>query len=306
MTDEGIKVEDDVGMCVVVHEYFSDIFTVSNSVSSNVACASPQLISHEQNHKLVEDVTFDEFTEAVLQMHPDKTSGPDGLNPAFYQSFWKVMGKEVFDCCRYWHKEKQSDFVPNRSITNNVIVAFEVVHHMRRGRSGKDGEVALKLDISKAYNKIGWIMRCVSTVSYDINLNGLIVGPITPKRGLYQGDPLSPYLFLFCVEGLSNFLDNAEFDGKIHGWYYLCLRGDFIRNKPKYVLGIASGKLGAERSRKRERINKFSSEVLGARSTWMGGRSGSWAPAQDCWAAAQGRELKFSFLELDFCGTSDF
>lgn len=59
------------------------------------------------------------------------------------------------------------------------------------------------------------MMRCVSTVSYDICFNGTILGPITPKRGLRQGDPLSPYLFLFCVEGLSNLLDNAEEEGKI-------------------------------------------------------------------------------------------
>lgn len=50
--------------------------------------------------KLVEDVSFEEFTEAVHQMHPDKASGPDGLNPAFYQNFWKTMGLEVFDCCK--------------------------------------------------------------------------------------------------------------------------------------------------------------------------------------------------------------
>ncbi|KAL8113976.1 hypothetical protein AgCh_021039 [Apium graveolens] len=61
--------------------------------------------------------------------------------------------------------------------------------------------------------------------------------------------------------------------------YYLCLRGDFIMNKPNYVLGIASGKLGVEQSRKRKQINKFSSEVLGVRSAWLGGRSGSWAAA---------------------------
>lgn len=43
---------------------------------------------------------FEEFTEAMSQMHPDKASGPNGLNPAFYQSFWKVLGKDVFECCR--------------------------------------------------------------------------------------------------------------------------------------------------------------------------------------------------------------
>lgn len=60
-------------------------------------------------------------------------------------------------------------------------------------------------------------MRCVSTVSYDVCFNGMSIGPIIPRRGLRQGDPLSPYLFLFCVEGLSNLLDNATETGRIHG-----------------------------------------------------------------------------------------
>lgn len=64
---------------------------------------------------------------------------------------------------------------------------------------------------------INCIMRCVTTVSYEVCLNGSYVGPIIPKHGLRQGDPLSPYLFLFCVEGLSNLLDEATQRDQIHG-----------------------------------------------------------------------------------------
>lgn len=54
------------------------------------------------------------------------------------------------------------------------------------------------------------------TVSYNFFLNGSIVGPIIPKRGLRQGDPLSPYFFLLCIEGLSNAIDQVSTDGAIH------------------------------------------------------------------------------------------
>lgn len=54
-------------------------------------------------------------------------------------------------------------------------------------------------------------------MSYDFCFNGLTIGPVIPLRGLRQGDPLSPYLFLFCVEALSNILDRAAERGQISG-----------------------------------------------------------------------------------------
>lgn len=107
---------------------------------------------------------------------------------------------------------------------------------MKRKTTCQIGEVALKLDISKAYymvdwnflrNRmvklgfcrtwINWIMLCVIMVSYDICFNGSSVGSIVPQRGLQQGDPLSPYLFLLYVEGLSEALTQAASRGDIHG-----------------------------------------------------------------------------------------
>ncbi|XP_074335978.1 uncharacterized protein LOC141673144 [Apium graveolens] len=63
---------------------------------------------------------------------------------------------------------------------------------------------------------IAW-MLCVTTVSYSMNFNGTQVGPINPSRGLRQGDPLSPYLFLFSVEGLSRMIQKSVNEGKVQG-----------------------------------------------------------------------------------------
>ena len=99
---------------------------------------------------------------------------------------------------------------------------------MKRKNKGKQGDVAFKIDINKAYDKIDWgflrgimlklgfdnrwvdlMMLCVSTVRYNVLVNGREVGPIIPKRGLRQGDPLSPYLFILCAEGLSSLIKRA-------------------------------------------------------------------------------------------------
>ena len=53
------------------------------------------------------------------------------------------------------------------------------------------------------------ITECISTISYSILVNGELKGLISPSRGLRQGDPLSPYLFMFCVEGLNAIFQKA-------------------------------------------------------------------------------------------------
>jgi hypothetical protein len=61
------------------------------------------------------------------------------------------------------------------------------------------------------------IMKCVTTVTYHIKVNGDYTEWIIPQWGLHQGDPLSPYLFILCAEGLSALLQWVEVEGEIQG-----------------------------------------------------------------------------------------
>jgi hypothetical protein len=146
--------------------------------------------------------------------------------------------KLVFDKCI---SINQSTFVPGRSILDNAMVAIEIVHYMKAKAKGKSGDVALKLDISKAYDRldwdylrdimiqmgfssrwVNWIMLCVETVDYSVLVNGASVGSIVPGRDLRQGDPLSPYLFIICAEGLSSHIREAEHRNNIRGTMIIC------------------------------------------------------------------------------------
>jgi hypothetical protein len=124
--------------------------------------------------------------------------------------------------------ETQSAFLPGRLISDNALIAFECFHAIHRSRKGKDSFCAYKLDLSKAYDivdwnfledallKMGfnriwvnWIMRCVKSVKFSVLVNGQLTEMFTPSRGPRQGDPLSPYLFLFVAESLTKVINGA-------------------------------------------------------------------------------------------------
>ena len=60
-------------------------------------------------------------------------------------------------------------------------------------------------------------MQCVTIVSYSIRINGVPRGNIFPSRGIRQGDPLSPYLFILCAEGLSSLIKFSVANGVLEG-----------------------------------------------------------------------------------------
>lgn len=73
----------------------------------------------------------------------------------------------------------------------------------------------LKMGFDRRWVKI--IMACVTSVQYSVRFNSMKTEVFKPTRGLRQGDPLSPYLFLLVAEGLSSMLKGAEDKGELEG-----------------------------------------------------------------------------------------
>ena len=144
-----------------------------------------------------------------------------------YKNFSKVLANRLKKLLPIIITEHQSAFTKDCLITNNILVAFETLHSMKKYKSGDNSFMALKLDMSKAYdqeewsflenlmrkmgfceNWIGLMMVCVRTVSYSVLINGELKGMVYPSRGIRQADPLSPFLFLLCTEGLHGLINS--------------------------------------------------------------------------------------------------
>ncbi|XP_057473970.1 secreted RxLR effector protein 78-like [Actinidia eriantha] len=130
--------------------------------------------------------------------------------------------------------ENQNAFVGGRQILDASLVANECVDVRLRS---KELGVLCKLDIEKAYDHVSWdfllyllrrmgfgakwckwMQSCISSMKFSMLVNGSAQGFFGGSRGLRQGDPLSPYLFIIVMDVLSRFISRAVFVGRLCGF----------------------------------------------------------------------------------------
>lgn len=88
------------GVQSVINEYFTELFMSLNTDGKLSEFEAVNQISATDNEALIAEITCEKVKAAVFFMHPDKASGPDGFNPAFYQAFWDVVQQDVVEICR--------------------------------------------------------------------------------------------------------------------------------------------------------------------------------------------------------------
>lgn len=183
-----------------------------------------------------------EMNSSFIVLIP-KIQNPSAINHyrpiSLCNTTYKIISKLLVDRLRVvlpnLISPAQSAFIPGRWIAENQLIVQEILHSFKI-RKVNGGFVAMKLDLQKAYDRvnwgflttvlsrfgfsakfIGWILECISSVSFSILVNGGMTKQFQPSRGLRQGDPLSPYLFIICQEVLSRLIDREFLHGNVKG-----------------------------------------------------------------------------------------
>jgi hypothetical protein len=183
------------------------------------------------------DVAAVNFTDICLIPKVNKPEfvsqfRPISLCNVSYKIITKIIVNRLKEIIPKVVSPYQTGFVSGRNITENIVIAQEMLHNMTRIKS-KVGFFVIKVDLSKAYDRLDWdfihkilvevklpieminiIMNCVTSVKSNVLWNGARSEFFPPQCGVRQGDPMSPYLFVLCMDKLSHLIVEAIEDGK--------------------------------------------------------------------------------------------
>ncbi|CAL1403199.1 unnamed protein product [Linum trigynum] len=159
---------------------------------------------------------------------------PISLCQFVYKIMTKIMAERLASFLTHIISEGQNGFIRDRQIIDNILLGHELMHYLKVKTRGKKGYMALKVDMEKAYDRVewsfllavmnkmgfssvwqGWILECLRSSSFSVLMNGTPSSYFKPSRGLRQGDPLSPLLFVICTEGFTALLRKAITENKL-------------------------------------------------------------------------------------------
>ncbi|XP_043720986.1 uncharacterized protein LOC122668491 [Telopea speciosissima] len=215
--------------------HFSNIFASQGStVDEDLLDCIPRLVNDEDNACLLLPPTDVEVKEAVFSLSSDSALGPDGFIGYFFTACWDLIGDGV---CATVKDFFAGGFVPRSYTLPNLVLipkkenSEEVVQDLNRKTRG--GNVILKLDMAKAYDRMEWsflylvlaqfgfadawidlIKKIVENCWFSVVWGGAPMGYFKSTCGLRQGDPLSLALFILAEEVLNRGLRKLFEEGR--------------------------------------------------------------------------------------------
>ncbi|GLT97295.1 hypothetical protein SLE2022_148680 [Rubroshorea leprosula] len=158
---------------------------------------------------------------------------PISLIGVMYKIIAKILANRLKKVLDGVTGEQQMAFISGRQLMDGVVIANEVVDEAKKK---KKETFMFKIDFEKAYDRVNWsfldymmqrmgfcatwrkwIRVCLETSLVSVLVNGSPTRQFTVSRGLRQGDPLSPFLFLIVVEGLNGLISTASQKGLLEG-----------------------------------------------------------------------------------------
>ncbi|KAK2652935.1 hypothetical protein Ddye_012791 [Dipteronia dyeriana] len=156
-----------------------------------------------------------------------------------YKIIAKIIANRIEPCLPDIISPSQSTFVAGRSIGDNILLVQELMRNYHKDIGCP--RLALKVDLMKAFDMVDWgllletlaafhfppkiitwIKACLTTPKFSISINSELAGFFSRKRGLWQGDPLSPCLFVIAMEVLSKILTKQIADSPSFKYHWKC------------------------------------------------------------------------------------
>lgn len=158
-----------------------------------------------------------------------------------YKCISKILSNRMLPLLDSLIGRTQLAFILGRCISKNILLAQELVrnYHM----NGGSPRCTMKVDLMKVYDSVdwdfivhclscfgfppkftNWIKRCITSPRFSIALNGTLVRSFKGGKGLRQGDPLSPYLFVLAMEVFSRLMEEHTREGSGFNYHYRCSR----------------------------------------------------------------------------------